>query len=291
MTFFYHLRRLPWLVLPMFLGGCLLELPDMKNDDGPRVDPSAVEKAMDWAWGADTFDGSQNKVNDIVGFTKSVQLYGQSPHAIQLEALRVVNVSNQLQDPDGYTYRNVTLAVTRLDLTKENSQAVTKEYPPYPFFERSLSLNTQQFGLKANLTEHQIQATSSDAPYLSIHNYIIYSQACYANANWNPSCHNLSYWETVEDPPPFVKNDPQCRGLSPCQIRVRYVQFDLVSEVEDESRGSLIRQKTLMRMKFSPDVPYLARLLSLCYQGTGKYENQPYVATVCNDVDNFIPGP
>src|SRR5690606_1443826 len=128
---------------------------------------------------------------------------------------------------------------------------------------------------------------------LSIHHASFYATICMPNENiqWKPFCYNLRSWEAQEPVPPEVAKrkdaENKCEGIVNCIMNVRYVAFDLVTEVFDEEKGAMTRMKQIIQMKFSSDVPLLSRLLSVCYQGIGTYKKQPYVATICTDVMDF----
>lgn len=104
--------------------------------------------------------------------------------------------------------------------------------------------------------------------------------------------HNLREFTQVVDPPKMVKERADCGGLSPCQIEVRYIQFDLVDTYAD---GRV--QKISLDYGFSVQTPFLPhgkgydQLAGLMVVNCGSLyvpvEGRTVYVRDCNSVEDF----
>jgi hypothetical protein len=279
------------------------KLPDLSNNDGIPANPEAVTSAMVEAWGdqtqeelQDSVEGAKIRKCETVAFSKSAQFFTQPSKEFEIQLFQVTKIALAQQNVEGQiiNLRNVDVIVRKQDVSDNSVQKpiITTQHT-YGF---QVSPRTAtDFSAMANdlnplMRSSEFHANSGPEP-LSVDYFVGYAFICNHNPkeNWKPYCYNLRTWQSVEAAP-LINPDPACLGIPNCKINVNNVAFDLVSEVHDEQEGKTTRQKTLIHLKFTRDVPFLSRLVSACFQGMGKYRNQPYVATVCTDVINFTQG-
>jgi hypothetical protein len=284
-----------------------LKLPDLTDDDGTPSTPEAVRNAMIDAWvagGSDKAEGEQIKCDETAGFSKTVQLFTGDPKEIELmlQQIHNIEIKNEVEDGVNKTFRDITLLASTMDVSDGdyNKKAETLQYPYRFEISQPSSTSLAANGIKGNAFEAYMASKKADfktmssngAEYISLYNWLSYATACFPSPqySWKPECYNLRTWDSVEDAPEFVRKKQDCGGLPNCKMNIKNVAYDLVAEVKDADNGSISRQKTIFTLKFSKDVPYLSRLVSACYQGLGKYQDQPYIATICTDVNDFNRG-
>lgn len=290
------------LILAAFSLTSCLKIPDLKNDDGAQASAREIRAKFVWAWGEDPqshdfkdhFDGAEINVNEVVSLSKTVAIIGTTQREYEQQSMKMHAVLDSV-DESGKPANEYRIAiVTALASDGNNQKPIVTEhgylFPKYTAVNTATisSFSPQKFFDSLS----DVHALSGEAPNLSVHNMLTYLLACRPDpaSGWNPTCYNLRTWTSVEPAPVFLQKEPGCGGLSNCQMNVRHVAYDLVSEVNDEQNGTRVRMKTLIHVQMSPDVPYLSRLTSLCFQGLGKYQDTPYVATVCTDVTRFERG-
>lgn len=111
----------------------------------------------------------------------------------------------------------------------------------------------------------------------------------YTEEDARVSYHNLSVTRSLEDPPDLVRNFENCMDIPNCKIRVIHINYDVVDWTTEEG------EKIAVRLKISPDVPYLSRVMEKCQQGSipvpqnGEPESEAprYLLTFCDTVRNF----
>lgn len=290
------------IILAFSMSSCL-QLPDLKNDDGTRATASEIRAQFVWAWGEDPqthnfkdhFDGAEINVNEVVSLSKTVAIIGAAPREYEQQSMKMHAVLDSV-DETGQPANEYRVAIVTASATDSNNQKppiVTEHGYLFPKYTANNTASVTSFSpQKFFETLSNVHALSGEAPNLSVHNMLTYLLACRPDpaSGWNPTCFNLRTWTSFEAAPVFLLKEPGCGGLANCQMNVRHVAYDLVSEVNDEQNGTRVRMKTLIHVQMSPDVPYLSRLTSLCFQGLGKYQDTPYVATVCTDVTRFERG-
>ncbi len=293
--------RLAVIFIAFPMTSCL-ELPDLKNDDGAQASASEIRAKFVWAWGEDPqshnfkdhFDGAEINVNEVVSLSKTVAIIGAAPREYEQQSMKMHAVLDSV-DESGQPANEYRVAIVTASASDGNNQKpiITEHGYLFPKYTTANMASIAAFSPQKFFNSlSYVHALSGEAPNLSVHNMLTYLLACRPDpaSGWNPTCFNLRTWTSVESAPVFLQKEPGCGGLSNCQMNVRHVAYDLVSEVIDEQNGTRVRMKTLIHVQMSPDVPYLSRLTSLCFQGLGKYEGTPYVATVCTDVTRFERG-
>lgn len=114
--------------------------------------------------------------------------------------------------------------------------------------------------------------------------------ACVKEDGWDVTCHNLQVSEGVRSAPTGVSSKPDCGGIPNCEIRYKKVSFDLVLKVPAVDDKPAREEKVIYDMVFSPDVPFLSRLMDFCYQGMVPAGTQKVLIKLCNRVQYFEPG-
>ncbi|MCC7403119.1 MAG: hypothetical protein IT288_01870 [Bdellovibrionales bacterium] len=97
--------------------------------------------------------------------------------------------------------------------------------------------------------------------------------------------HNLSITKGVRPAPPAVAESADCRGLSPCQLNVAEVNFDLVEWPSPDDW-----KVTKYRYIYSSDTPYPAHLILLCVKTLVDTEARDYFVSQCQVLRDFIGG-
>ena len=294
--------RLIVILIAFSVTSCL-ELPDLKNNDGTPASATEIRAKFVWAWGedpathnfADHFDGAAINLNEVVSLSKTVAIVGTAPREYEQQSMKMHAALDSVDD-SGQPANEYRVAIVTSSTADSNNQKPPIVTEHGYFFPKSTSANSVSISSFSPQNFFQslsdVHALSGEAPNLSVHNMLTYLLACRPDpaSGWNPTCYNLKTWTSVEAAPVFLQREPGCGGLVNCQMNVRHLAYDLVSEVNDAQNGTRVRMKTLIHLQMSPDVPYLSRLTSLCFQGLGKFESTPYVATVCTDVTRFERG-
>ncbi len=266
------LKRLTVLGLIAFCA--CQKVPDLSIDDGVPAAPEAVRDAVVAAWGPENFDGSQIHPKEIAWFSKSVQLFNTIPREFEQQMFSVLAVDTATPGK-----RIVHIAVSKKELPDPNNEKpVLTQTFEYPFEITAPNPTANDFSPSEGVPEP-----------ISFYNFVIYATACIPNAeiDWTPYCYNLKTWQSVEKIPDGKNNG--CPGLTDCKANIKHVAYDLVTEIKDLETGTRTRQKNKIHLKFTQDLPYLSRLVSLCFQGMGTYNKEPYLATVCTDVLDYDP--
>ena len=280
------------ILLALIVVSACQKTPDLETDDGIPATPESVRDAVKAAWGEENFDGVAIKKNEKAWFSKSVTLFNQPSREIEISLHDVKDIEMVSETENGVTsnFRDVHILVSKKDVSDgANSKPQLDQIFTYRFDATDPQPVQAEHPSEAITYEEGHQ---NSVEYISLHNYILYATACFQNEDiqWRPYCYNLKSTETLEPAPYYIAQKPNCGGLPDCKMRVTQINYDLVSEYADPSSGRVSRQKNLITLKISRDLPYLSRFVSLCFQGMGSFNKQPYVATVCTDVVDFDRG-
>ena len=258
-----------------FLVASCLKLPDLKNDDGAQASASEIRAKFVWAWGEDPqshnfkdhFDGAEINVNEVVSLSKTVAIIGAAPREFEQQSMKMHAILDSV-DESGQPANEYRVAIVTASSSDSNNQKppiVTEHGYLFPKYTAANTASISSFSPQQFFNSmSDVHALSGEAPNLSIHNMLTYLLACRPDpaSGWNPTCYNLRTWTSLEPAPVFLQKEAGCGGLTNCQMNVRHVAYDLVSEVNDEQNGTRLRLKTLIHVQVSPDVPYLSRLTS-----------------------------
>lgn len=258
---------------------CMKKLAET-DDDGPVASAEEVNQAIIKAWGG-TDDPREIKKDEFVYTEREQRVQSQAPLLILQEGTSVTK-----REVDGEAV-NYTLIVQTNEITNDESKLSTRErnIRVGPEETKSLSIKGTDLSTKAS-GDNTVKPLA-----LSVENMHGARSLCFKDDNWDVTCHNLSYTEEVQPAPDLVKQQPNCAGLPNCQIRIRRVEFDLVLNSVEEN-GTTAQQKIKYNLGFSPDVPYLARLIDNCRRGLVMVPaaGQKILVDICDKVKNFKVG-
>ena len=96
------------------------------------------------------------------------------------------------------------------------------------------------------------------------------------------SFHNLSVQSVVLNPPERVVNSPDCRGLSPCEIKADRISYDIVFHFSDDSTRS-----HQIEWLISSEVPFFASILKQCATTLVPVKDVRVLVKQCQEVVDF----
>lgn len=275
-----------------------LKPPSLSDDNGPEVPADEVQKAVLSAW--DRADFNSIKLNEFLYIEQDQKISTLDPKVVYKEATQVIGRTENTDSIDykflirsqameNGNFKPVTSYEDNISVTK-TSPSVTNTASassadgtavPNSVEELQKSMANGSVGLRAG------SGTNHFLGVLTVQNML---SACVKGDNWDVTCHNLRTSEGVMSPPTGVSGQQNCGGIPNCQIRYKKVSFDLVVKFAEEGSGNIRTEKVVYDMTFSPDVPYLSRLLEFCYQGMVPTATQKVLVKLCNRVQNFEPG-
>lgn len=97
--------------------------------------------------------------------------------------------------------------------------------------------------------------------------------------------HNLVLTTGTRQVPEGVSNDPHCRNLNPCELKINELKFDLVEWVTPQ-QGKM----TQYRYIYAANTPYLAHLVLLCIKQLVDNEKRNYLVSQCQVLKDFSFG-
>jgi hypothetical protein len=278
-------------LLTLILVWACQEAPDLANDDGIPASAESVRDAVRDAWGPEEFDGATIMKNEKAWFSRTAQLFAQPPREFEISLQDVKDIQIVPETENGVTtnYRDVHILVSKKDVSEGSTKPQIDQLFTYRF-DVLEPAPTPVANPSEAITYDQSQQDAIEP--ISLHTYVLYATACFHDEtiDWKPYCYNLKTSESLEPAPYFVAQKPDCGGLKDCKMKVTKISYDLVSELADSETGRVTRQKNIIVLKISRDLPYLSRFVSVCFQGMGSFNQQPYVATVCTDVVDFERG-
>jgi hypothetical protein len=291
------LRRSALLVL-FFAATSCLKPPSMTDDNGPEVAANEVQKTVLSAW--DGADFNSIKLNEFLYIEQDQKISSLDPRVVYKEASQII-ARTEIADAVNYKFLirsqamengsfkpvtsyedNISAAKSSPSVTNDPTMAaITGKALPNSVDELQKSMADGSVGVRSG------NGTSHFLGVLTVQNML---SACVKGDNWDVTCHNLRTSEGVMSPPTGVSGQQNCGGISNCQIRYKKVAFDLVVNFKDEASSNPRTEKVIYEMTFSPDVPYLSRLIEFCYQGMVPTATQKVLVKICNRVQNFEPG-
>ncbi|MGZ3795592.1 MAG: hypothetical protein ACXVB1_04470 [Pseudobdellovibrionaceae bacterium] len=285
------------LFLALLAGTSCLKPPSLSDDNGPAVPADQVQKALLEAW--DHADFNSIRLNEFLYIEQDQKIATLDPKVVYKEATQVI-ARTENTDTIGYkflirsqamengSFKPVTSFENDISVPKTTSAlaetpVVTEEKASFPNSLETLqkSLANGSVGLRAGGTQSQFLGV------LTLRNML---NACIKSADWDVSCHNLQTSEGTRPAPTGVASKPDCGGIPNCEIHYKKVAFDLVVNLVDEKTNTTHPEKVNYELTFSPDVPYLSRLLEFCYLGMVPTATQKVIVKICNKVQSFEPG-
>ncbi len=268
--------------ISLSLGASCMKKPDLADSDGPPVAPEAVQDALLKAWGNSNANDIQQ--NEFSYVEKEIGISEMPVQVVLQDSKTVAQITDPSTDP---TLRVIRILHQIREFTSDNQSKLSS---------REDELKIKKPGASSldalNSFKNQIEATATDAflPYPEDLMIEALSLCVMNGEGFKSTCHNLKAWETVEEPPPLVRQRPGCEGLRNCQLRKKVISYDWIVEYTDAETNTKVRQKLIYTIKISPDVPHLSRVTDYCYQGLGSHQGQKFPATFCQTVKNFIRG-
>lgn len=266
-----------------------MKVPNLLEfDDGPEVQPEAMQAKVIEAWGND--DPSSIKLNEFAYIEKSIKIgVDKSPSSFRVIEQQGYTVG-KIEDVD--TQRNFHILVQIAEVQEDDSTKLSTNEKVLTIAKPQVNSLVEQSikTLKTNSDPSSTPLEGKENRYTSIETLLLILNSCYSQPGWNVKCHNLKTSEWTEPPPYYVQKQENCGGIPNCLITKRKVEFDVIVNTFDEETNSNIRHKVHYWFVFSPEVPYLSKIMEFCYMGIGTYKKQKFPLTVCNKVEGFVFG-
>ncbi|MES3036733.1 MAG: hypothetical protein V4736_02390 [Bdellovibrionota bacterium] len=129
------------------------------------------------------------------------------------------------------------------------------------------------------VTSTEYDPDKEEAELISIHDLLFYAQWCtYPGV----SCYNLKRSAEFLPAPEIFVNKPNCGGLPKCQLKVNRVEYMVSSKYMKD--GVQKESRAVIKLKFAPQMPYLARTLQKCIFQMYVINNQAVAADYCQTV-------
>ena len=206
-----------------------IKAKEEKADFGPEVPPSEIDLALSKA--VQNADLSGTAVGQFLNYSVIRRLESEES-TINLGGTHV-SVFDKTETP---TEVKFTLKIQQSQRMSDNTFEVRQSEEPLVLSKGPVEL--------ASLTgpPGQLNAASLSRQRVS----------ALAKKPTKTTFHRLRQSDGNIDVPAIVKAKPDCGGLSPCELPVRFVQFDLVQWFSDETY-----QKVSLDFAFSLKTPYL----------------------------------
>jgi hypothetical protein len=306
------------IVFFLICTGCLKKPAELSIDDGVPADIAAIEDAL--ASGFGDIDPLQMKQDEFVAAAQTQQIFdlplrvafqvGNSIYKRKTHPDRVdFTILQQLVEYDANQNQKSSVSQRELSVVTGLLQANSiSEQSLSLFFQRSsqhpsIRFCRSLFDPAANSTDILAQARSRNviaqkvktnlnraysdrSSPISLESFCSVALAC----EFVGECFNFETFESYERPPKYVAESPNCQNIPNCLMKVVTTKFAFVF-TDTDSEGNELRNKILYEVRLSPDVPYLARLLSQCRQGIVPIDSATKVyAKICDQVTDFEQG-
>ncbi len=210
-----------------------MKAEEEKADFGPEIPASSIDLALSKA--IHNADLSGTAVGQFLSYSVTRRLENEET-TINLGGTRV-SVFDKVCDPvDCSAKLTFTLKIEKTTRLADNTFEVRQSEEPLIL--RKGPIAPASFGptpgklSAASLAQHRVGALAKKPTRVSFH--------------------RLRESDGNMDVPAVIKNKPGCGGLSPCELPVHYVQFDMVQWFSDETY-----QKISLDFAFSLKTPYL----------------------------------
>lgn len=282
-----NLKILTILIIALiFSSPSCMKVPDLlKFDDGEEVNSEEMQTKVIQAWGH--ADPNEIKQNEFAYIEKSIKIgTANNPSSFKVIEQQGYSVS-KIEDVD--TERKFHILIQVAEIQDDNSAKLSTNEKILSIAKPQLTSLVQESikTLENNGDPSSTPLEGKENRYTSIETLILILNSCTSQTGWNVKCYNIKTSEWVEAPPIYVQQQENCAGIPNCQIQKKKVEFDVVVNTFDEDLKTDVRHKVHYWFVFSPDVPYLSRVMDFCYMGIGSYKNQKFPLTVCNKVEGF----
>lgn len=212
------------LLIPVFvvlMMGCI-RAKEEKADLGPEVPADEIDRALSKAMhGADL---SQTRVGQFLSYSVVRRLENEET-TINLGSTRV-DVFDKTETANEVRF---TLKIVKAQRMNDGSFEVRQSEEPL-VLQKSPNIASRLSA--ASLSANQVSATEKKPSKTTFH--------------------RLRTSDGTREVPAAVKGKVDCGGLSPCELPVHYIQFDMVQWYTDDSY-----QKVALDFAFSTKTPYL----------------------------------
>lgn len=286
------------IVVSLSTTSCL-QPPSETDDNGPAVAASEVQNALLSAWGNADFSSTlqdeylyieqDQKISNLeprVVYKESTQITHREPDPENAEYLkykmlvRFTSLENGVFNPITSVEDEFSVLNTEPPLTTPQASASSAKFPEsVEALQKSMQSGT--VGLLSGESRNHFLGV------LTVQNMLL---SCVKAPDWDVSCHNLQVSEGVRSAPTGVAGRTDCGGLPNCMVRYKKVSFELVVNLPAAADQPARSEKVIYDLVFSPDVPYLSRLMDFCYQGMVPAGSQKVLVKICNRVQNFERG-
>ena len=303
------------LAIIILSAGCLKKPAEMSIDDGDPADITAIEESL--AAGFGNIDPLQMKQSEFVGEAQTQQLY-DLPERIVIQTGTIIDkrevfsnrvdysILQQLVEYDQNQNQKSSVSQRKISILTEAQNMTTQSfvdslmtrYSQHPSIQfcrylfsgdtsqNSASSLTQQHLIAQNVRKNLVEATADRGRPLSLEAFCSIALAC----EYVGQCFNFETYTQYETPPASVAQAPNCKGIPNCLLKVVTTKFAFVF-MDTDSEGKELRNKILYEVRLSPEVPYLARVLSQCRQGIVPIDQSTKIyAKICDKTTSFEAG-
>lgn len=286
------------LILVLVVATSCLKPPSQSDNNGPVVAADQVQEAVLKGW--DNADFNSIQLNEFLYVEQDQKISTLESKVVYKEATQVIGRTENAdtidykflirsQAMENGSFKPVTAYENDISMPK-TSPSMTE--PPPATAGQKAAFPDSVATLQESMANGSVglRSGSGNNHFLGVLTVQNMLSACVRSENWDVTCHNLKTSEGVMLPPATVASRENCGGIPGCQIRFKKVAFDLVVNFTEENTNTVRSEKVIYEMTFSPDVPYLSRLMEFCYQGMVPTATQKVLVKICNKVQNFEVG-
>jgi hypothetical protein len=314
MTIFTSIRTTALTITCACVTSSCMKPPDYENQDGPKVTVEALRNALSEGWGE--FNPHEMLKGEANSQEKTIQISTLKPRLTLLKTASVFEIKTPQEEPNTLLYSIVL--ESKEDPENDLPKPTSRERPisaPKDSAQAAKSfsnLSLQGIPLAAQLhrgalrtiqkysdTESPIntlddetdsQMISADMLFSLWHMCTPPSPRLVQLGLINIECFNLKVTKAKEAPPKNPKNGNNCGNLPQCQLLATTIQFDIVYSTKDNKTETTTRTKISYTAKMSQDLPFLSKILDLCYLGMASAQNQKFPVTICYKTTHIQAG-
>lgn len=231
-------------------SGCKEEID---KSDGPVTASSTVLNAICYQLNADQL--LKLKVGEQSVAAKSMAYFSGASTLVEAHRLQVLSEDRETCNTSGGP-----VACNRYEMFEELEDIVSNQKF---HFEREMLLpvvETQALVKALSVEKNVMTSDDPSAQDSTIDQEICYlTEDLYQGVGIKMTFHNFTSRSVEKDPPPAVKERPDCGGLNPCKIKSTEYQFDQQFIAAD---GSRFRRHFIYEIAMN--VPFTSRYLNRC---------------------------
>lgn len=284
--------------LSFLLTASCMKKPDLKDDDGPQAQARDVQQTLLDAWG----EASMLSVDagEFSSIYTTVEIADFPPIPRQQDSKTVAAVQDL---PDRKVFDILQRTVEIISDTERREASSHMQPAPYVLKDEVASV-TQQSQRLTEQGKKSVQAMALGnvnalaALALPLPDMTMLTMLCVCteglcgyDPDWHPTCHNLQGTRETEPAPELVAKKAGCGGLPDCKVRKNAVSFDVIAESKDPNSHAVVRSKSRITIKISPDVPYLSRITDYCTESLQIASgSQAVPVKICQTLKDFERG-